>query len=468
MSSNKYDYVIVGGGVGGGYACRSFVKLGLSKVKSLCMISSEDILPYERPTLAHGFLLKKNLPLALFNILSTKYCEKNNITVKLNTTVTIIDYDNKIIRTDTGESISYNKLLLATGCSSVKFSDFFPDDKCKFNNIYYLRNLSDAKNLKDNLVFPVHKNENRSCVVIGGGYIGMEVTSSLIRSGCMKKVTMIFPEQHMMAANRLFNDQIAEFYHELYERNGVEFICYSNDILVTSFEGDNNGNVQYVNLKNGLKIPAQIVIVGIGARPNTSLFDDTLEMHESSRGLKVNRYLQSVSNSDVYGCGDIIAFRNTNLNRTVRLEHVRHARASGTYAMKAMSGKLNVSEMKNGYEFLPVFFSRVFGQSWIFYGNIGNVISVDFKFVVQQDFQCKVYAKDVEYNDPLNDRMFRLCAVWYKRKTGQITGVLVDSDDITETYFAKDVVKNKRNIKDIANFVKQFLSNKKNKRRSKL
>eukprot|EP00483_Globobulimina_turgida_P013751 UN13777 len=160
-------------------------------------------------------------------------------------------------------------------------------------------------------------------------------------------------------------------------------------------------------------------------------------MHESTRGLKVNRYLQSVSDVDVYGCGDIISFRNTNLNRTVRLEHVRHARSSGTYAMRAMTGKLNEREKKNGYQFLPVFFSRVFGQSWIFYGNIGTLMNVDFKFIIQPTSETKVYTRDVAGNDPLNDRMFKLCAIWMKRKTGDITGMLIDSGDVNEKKIAK-------------------------------
>merc|ERR1719499_1920665 len=84
--------------------------------------------------------------------------------------------------------------------------------------------------------------------------------------------------------------------------------------------------------------------------------------------MKVNKYLQSVSNSDVYGVGDIVSFECGYLNgRTVRLEHVRHARASAKFAMKAMMNVLNDNEGKHGYDFLPVFYSRVFGQNWIFF-----------------------------------------------------------------------------------------------------
>merc|ERR1719411_1051052 len=123
--------------------------------------------------------------------------------------------------------------MLATGCSAVRFSDFLPSDKCTFKNIHYLRDIEDARSLKTLLFDKASK--DKECVVIGGGYIGMEVTSALITTGALKKVTMVFPEQHMMATRGLFTKEIAQKYHDLYERNGVEFVCNSSDLLVESF-----------------------------------------------------------------------------------------------------------------------------------------------------------------------------------------------------------------------------------------
>merc|ERR1712241_421517 len=124
--------------------------------------------------------------------------------------------------------------MLATGSSAVKFSDFLSADKCGFKNIHYLRDIEDARAIKKAL-FDDSAKDKVECVVIGGGYIGMEVTSALITTGSFKKVTMVFPEQHMMATRGLFTKEIAQKCAALYEQNGVEFVCNSSDLLVESF-----------------------------------------------------------------------------------------------------------------------------------------------------------------------------------------------------------------------------------------
>eukprot|EP01084_Bolivina_argentea_P298366 514142_1 len=284
----------------------------------------------------------------------------------------------------------------------------------------------------------------------------MEVTAAIISNGSFKKVTMVFPEEHMMKSRNLFTKQIAEKYHNLYAKNGIEFICNSDNILVDCFEGDNNGNVSFVKLKNGRKISAKVVIVGIGAIPNIKLFKDKLDIDVNTKGLNVNKYLQSVSNKNVYGCGDIISFNCLFLNRKIRLEHVGHARASGMFAVRAMTNKLNENEKQNGYDFLPVFYSRIFGQSWIFYGD---------NPVVQKDindckYEVKVYCKDIEgCKDVKNDRQFKLCGIWMNKENGNIVGILVDTDDDNEKKMAEDAVRNKENFKNMEQFINGFKDN---------
>ena len=420
------------------------------------MISSEDVLPYERPALSKGFLLKKDLDLPAFNTCAfakqsneMKWYNDNNITVKLSTTVTKIDYENKTISTDKGSNIKYQKLLLATGCSAIKFSDFLSKEKSEFNHIYYLRDIKDARNIKK-IMF--NDNKDKECVVIGGGYIGMEVTAALIQTSSFKKITMVFPEEHMMASRGLFTKEIAGKYHDLYKKNGVNFMCNSNDIMVESFEGDKDGNVEFVKLKNGKKVKADVVIVGIGARANVGLFKDELEIDGETKGLKVDKYLKSDSNQDVYGCGDIISFNCGYLQRMTRLEHVRHARSSGIFAMKAMGGKLSEDEEKNGYEFLPVFYSRVFGQSWIFYGDNPKIDGVDC------EYEVKVYCKEIEGGDGKKERQFKLCCVWMEKEGKKVVGVLVDSDDEKERKMAEDFVRNKNKFDELKEFVGGFIS----------
>ena len=151
-----------------------------------------------------------------------------------------------------------------------------------------------------------------------------------------------------------------------YINKGIEFMCGSRQYLVDSFNGDENGNVESVNLVNGTSVKCKIVIVGIGASPNIDLFKDILDIDQETKGLKVNKYLQSVTNEDIYGCGDIISYHCSYLNRMTRLEHVKHARKSAIFAVKSMTNNLNFQERKIGYRFLPTFYSRFLGKNGYF------------------------------------------------------------------------------------------------------
>ena len=90
-----------------------------------------------------------------------------------------------------------------------------PERKCKFNNIFYLRNIKDAQNIRN--ILQNDDYQDTECTVVGGGHIGMEVSSALVQRDFFKKITMIFPEQHMMASRDLFTPKIGQKYHELYK-----------------------------------------------------------------------------------------------------------------------------------------------------------------------------------------------------------------------------------------------------------
>lgn len=126
--------------------------------------------------------------------------------------------------------------------------------------------------------------------------------------------------------------------------------------------------VTAVNLRDGNKLPADIVIIGIGIRPNTTLFEGQLTLEKG--GIKVNGKMQS-SNSSVYAIGDVAAFPVKVFGDTRRLEHVDSARKSARHAVAAIMEAENIGEL----DYLPFFYSRVFTLSWQFYGdNVGEVI----------------------------------------------------------------------------------------------
>ncbi|KAG1342796.1 monodehydroascorbate reductase 2, peroxisomal-like [Cocos nucifera] len=360
-----FVYVILGGGVAAGYAALEFVRRGISHGK-LCIISEESVAPYERPALSKGFLLPEDpARLPSFHTcvgvneerLTPEWYREHGIELVFGTKVKSADVRRKTLLTATGETISYKILIIATGARALKLEEFGVRGS-DAENVCYLRNLADASRLVDVM---------RSCtggnaVVVGGGYIGMECTAALVKNRI--KVTWVFPGKHCMG--RVFTPKIASFYEEYYKSMGVNFI---KGTVVTSFENDSGGKVTAVILKDGRRLPADMVVVGIGIRANTGLFEGQLNMEKG--GIKVNGRMQT-SNSSVYAVGDVAAFPIKLFGNDVRrLEHVDSARKTARHAVAAITAPCTTGDL----DYLPFFYSRVFTLSWQFYGdNVGEVV----------------------------------------------------------------------------------------------
>ncbi|XP_047969157.1 monodehydroascorbate reductase 4, peroxisomal isoform X3 [Salvia hispanica] len=334
-----FVYVIIGGGVAAGYAAHEFVQAGVSSGE-LCIISEEPVAPYERPALSKGYLLPE-APARLPSFhccvgtngerLAPKWYNENGIELILGTRVKSADVRRKTLLTATGETISYKYLIVATGLEARRVWDV------------------------------MQSRSGGQAVVIGGGYIGMECAASLVINNL--NVTMVFPEAQCMA--RLFTPKIAAFYEEFYQSKGVKFV---KGTVLTSFDFNSDGKVCAVNLRDGSKLPADMVVVGIGIRPNTSLFEGQLTMEKG--GIKVNGKMQS-SNSSVYAIGDVAAFPVKIVGETRRLEHVDSSRRAARHVVSAII----VPEKTGEFDYLPFFYSRVFTLSWQFYGdNAGEVV----------------------------------------------------------------------------------------------
>ena len=191
---------------------------------------------------------------------------------------------------------------------------------------------------------------------------------------------MVFPEDNLMA--RLFIPDIAEFYEKTYTDKGVTI---EKNALVSALEGE-GGKVTAAVLKDGRKLPADIIVVGTGARPNAELFKDQLEM--AAGGVSVNSKLQT-NHPDVYAIGltlfssdivaseqstgDVAAFPLLMYGGVVnRQEHVTNCRLSAFHAVDAIMKP----DTTGDYDYLPFFYSRVFNLSWKFYGiNKGSPIN---------------------------------------------------------------------------------------------
>ncbi|PPD96832.1 hypothetical protein GOBAR_DD06152 [Gossypium barbadense] len=353
-----FAYVIVGGGVAAGYAALEFTKRGVSHAQ-LCIIS--EVAPYERPTLSKKFPPAR-LPSfhtcvgANEELLTPTWYEEHGIELVLGTRVESVDVGQKTLLTASGETIRYETLIIATGAKALKLEEFGVKGS-EAENVCYLRDLADA----DRLVNVMQSCTGGNAVVIGGGYIAMECAASLVINKI--NVTMVFPEAHCMP--RLFTPKIASYYEDYYQSKGVKFI---RGTILSSFEFDSNGKVTAVNLRDGSQIPVDMVVVGIGIRPNTSLFEGQLTMEKG--GIKVNGKLQT-SNDSVYAVGDVAVFPVDLCGRIRRLEHVDSARKTA----KHVAAVIMEPDKTGEFEYLPLLYSKAFSFSWRFYGdNAGEVV----------------------------------------------------------------------------------------------
>ncbi|XP_016450917.2 monodehydroascorbate reductase [Nicotiana tabacum] len=367
MAEKSFKYVIVGGGVAAGYAAREFAKQGV-KPGELAIISKEAVAPYERPALSKAYLFPEGAArLPGFHVcvgsggerlLPEWYAEKG-ISLILSTEIVKADLTSKTLVSAAGESFTYQTLVIATGSTVLKLSDFGVQG-ADSKNIFYLREIDDA----DKLVEAIKAKKNGKAVIVGGGYIGLEL-SAVMRLNNIE-VSMVYPEPWCMP--RLFTEGIAAFYEGYYQNKGVNII---KGTVAVGFDTHPNEEVKEVKLKDGRVLEADIVVVGVGARPLTTLFK--AQVAEEKGGIKTDAFFKT-SIPGVYAVGDVATFPLKMYNDIRRVEHVDHSRKSAEQAVKAIFASEQGKSIDE-YDYLPYFYSRAFDLSWQFYGdNVGETV----------------------------------------------------------------------------------------------
>ncbi len=335
-----YPYVILGGGVAAGYAAQEFVAQGIAP-HELCIVSADERLPYDRPSLSKGYLAgKKSRDKILIN--PPDFYETNGIDVRLETQIRAVDLGRRRLYAQDGADIEFDKLLIATG-SRVRTLNVPGADLA---GVHYLRSNADADRIL------ASAGDARRAVIVGGGYIGMEVGATLRGRGL--EVTLVYPEDRLLA--RLFTPQMSLFFETYYRDRGVTLLPGHT---VTAFRGD--GRVREVVLENGDTVAADLVVAGIGVLPVTDLFADT-DLHLQEGGIVVNKYLQT-NLPDIFAAGDVAYYYDVLYQKHRRVEHWDNAAQQGRHAARMMCGR------HAEYMHLPYFFSDVFDLSWEFWGD---------------------------------------------------------------------------------------------------
>ncbi|WP_271784635.1 NAD(P)/FAD-dependent oxidoreductase [Aquimarina algiphila] len=327
--SNDRTCVVIGashGGVNFAFSLRKAEWEG-----NIILFDKDPVLPYHRPPLSKGYLANKDAIEKNF-LKSVESYEKENIVLKLGVTVTSINRsENSVILKD-GSVQVYDKLILATGARPI-----IPSIKGieTISNLYSLRTAEDVENIRNALTISQHK----SVVVIGGGYIGLEVAASLQKMGA--SVTVLEREKRILA--RVTAPEMSTFFKELHAKNGVDV---QTDKNVISFNA--KAGVNTVICSDGSSFEADIVIVGVGIHVNLELAKNAgLEIEN---GIRVDATAQT-NDKDIYAIGDCTFHHNPHYDRFIRLESVQNAVDQAKVAAAAICGKPLV------YDTLPWFWS---------------------------------------------------------------------------------------------------------------
>ncbi len=342
----KSKYIILGGGMVAGYAAKELASQGL-KPGELTIVSADNAVPYERPPLSKGFLSGKDNEASIL-INAAAWYREHGIDAHLNTVIEHVDVNKKRLRSRSGEELEYEDLLLATGARARKLD-------CPGNdlgNVFYLRSLKDSETIRSRI------EGAKTAVVIGGGFIGMEVASVLGQKNI--QTALVIREDRVWS--RVFTPVMSAFFEQYYTARGVRLIKQAR---VAALEGKDRA--QSVLLGNNDTISCDLVVVGVGAVPVTELLEKTVIAIDN--GVVVNEYLEA-SQSGVYAAGDVANYPDTIFGKRRRVEHWDNAVSQGQHWAHVVLGG------RQPFVHVPYFFSDVFDLSYELWGDTADASEI--------------------------------------------------------------------------------------------
>ena len=304
--------------VGGGQASVSLVsKLrALGDDRPVTLISEEPLVPYQRPPLSKKYMMGEMDIERLF-LRPERWYTENNIALRLGLCVNSIDRVTKTIETSSGERLKYDRLALTTGSSPRKLPKQILN---AWNGIYSIRSVSDIDDMASEML------SKRSVLVVGGGYIGLEVAAVAAKRGL--NVTVIEAASRIL--KRVAARETSDYFRNLHLNNGVRVV---EGVGLVELIGKNR-RFSSALISNGETIAADFIVSGIGIVPNDGL--------AAAAGLSVNNGIVvnsacGTSDPSIFAAGDCASFPKNGI--WTRLESVQNAVDQGEAAAEALAGK---------------------------------------------------------------------------------------------------------------------------------
>ncbi|OMF26767.1 ferredoxin reductase [Paenibacillus sp. FSL H8-0548] len=325
--------VIIGAGETGARAAVELRSLGWTG--KITLIGEEAHAPYERPPLSKPTLLEEHNPSPAY-ILDNKQLEEHRIELMKGCKAVSIDKNNHSVQLENGQNINYERLLLATGAQPRRLSIPLSGSQSRFDtsSVLYLRSFGDALSLRRRL------EPGKRVVIIGGGFIGLEVAASARECGC--EVTVIEAGPRILM--RGVPEAIAAIVDARHRSAGVQFKLGVGIAGISS-----SGGESIITLINGETLACDALIAGIGAIPETALAAASGLAIEN--GISVDEKL-ATSDPNIFAAGDCCSFPHPLYGgMRIRLEAWRNAQDQGTHVAGSMLGA------KEAYAAVPWFWS---------------------------------------------------------------------------------------------------------------
>ncbi|MFF2087140.1 NAD(P)/FAD-dependent oxidoreductase [Nocardia sp. NPDC058176] len=352
MSSNQH-FVVIGGGLGGAKLAEALRANDFDG--HVTLLAAEEELPYERPPLSKQHLAgTQQLP--DFTVDQAAWYRDHNIDLRLGTTATAFDPAARTVTLPDGSTLSYDKLALATGSRPRTL----PLPGADAPNVYTLRTIGDSDVLAEVL------RSGRQLVIIGAGWIGLEVAAQA-RARDVAVTVLEAAELPLVGA---LGPEMGAYYADLHRSHGVDLRLNTKVEVILTDDGVATG----VQLGDGTVVPAEAVLIAVGAQPNTEAAEAAGLAVDG--GVLVDAAL-GTSDPNVVAVGDIAEQQHPVLNRRVRVEHWATALNQPAVAALTMLGKPAV------YDRLPYFFSDQYDVGMEYTGYVGR--DDDVRVVVRGD-----------------------------------------------------------------------------------
>jgi 3-phenylpropionate/trans-cinnamate dioxygenase ferredoxin reductase subunit len=338
--SKDETFVIVGAGLAGAKAAQTLREEGFDG--SVILIGEEPVRPYERPPLSKTLLLGTAEPDSVY-VHDAGWYAGHDVDLHTATRAVAIDRAARRLHSADGERVGYDKLLLATGCTPRALT--VPG--AHLDGVLQLRTLADSARIAAALT------DGARIVIIGAGWIGLEVAAAARQRGA--SVTVV--ELADLPLQRVLGDEIARVFADLHRAHGVTFRFAAQ---VREVRGA--GRVSSVLLTDGTELPADTVVAAVGVRPNIELADQAGLAVDN--GIVVDQSLRT-TDPDIYAAGDVANAHHPLLGRHIRTEHWANALHGGPAAARAMLGQ------PVSYDALPYFYTDQYDLGMEYTGHAG-------------------------------------------------------------------------------------------------